>query len=282
MKKVVVIGGGVMGLDIAQVFAKANFDVVIRDISDEVIHNAEARLNKALDKQINKGKLNELGKKALIDKIIFTTELTLAADADLVVEAAVENLEIKKQVFAQLDTICKTSTIFASNTSSISISAIAAATKRPDKFIGIHFFNPAAVMKLVEVIRGANTSDETFDTVFKLVKAIGKEPVSVHEAPGFVVNKILVPMINEACDLVYTGVASIEGVDTAMKLGANHPMGPLALADLIGLDICLAAMDTLYSETHDSKYRASLLLRKMVRAGWLGRKTGKGFYDYSK
>ena len=282
MKKIVVIGGGIMGLDIAQVFAKADFNVVIRDISDDVIHNAKARLNNTLDRYISKGKLDETGKKFLIDKIIFTTDLILSADADLIVEAAVENLEIQKQVFAQLDAICKPSTIFASNTSSISISAIAAATKRPDKFIGIHFFNPAAVMKLVEVIRGANTSDETFDTVFKLVKAIGKEPVSVHEAPGFVVNKILVPMINEACDLVYTGVASIEGVDTAMKLGANHPMGPLALADLIGLDICLAAMDTLYSETHDSKYRASLLLRKMVRAGWLGRKTGKGFYNYSE
>lgn len=281
MKKIVIIGAGIMGLDIAHVFAQKNFDVVVRDISDEIIQKSEARLNRSLDSLVSKGKIDEAGKKSIADKITFTTDLNLAADANLVIEAAAENLEIKKQVFAQLDTVCNSDTIFASNTSSISITAIAAATKRSDKFLGIHFFNPATVMKLVEVIHGANTSVKTFEIVFKLIKAIGKEPVEVHEGPGFVVNKILIPMINEACDLVYTGVASIEGVDTAMKLGANHPMGPLALADLIGLDICLAAADTLYSETHDSKYRASLLLRKMVRAGWLGRKTGKGFYDYS-
>ena len=197
-------------------------------------------------------------------------------------EAAIENLDIKKSIFAELDSLCKPETILASNTSSISITAIAAATKRADKFIGMHFFNPATVMKLVEVIRGTHTSDETYKTIAELAAAIGKEPVEVNEAPGFVVNKILVPMINEGIDLVYTGVASVEGVDTAMKLGANHPMGPLALGDLIGLDVCLAIMDTLYDETHDPKYRASLLLRKMVRAGKLGRKTGIGFYDYSK
>jgi len=280
VKRIVVIGAGIMGLDIAQIFAGSNYDVLIRDINDEVIQNAKFRLDKTLDKQISKGKLDQARKKSIIDKLTFTTDLNLAANADLVVEAAVENLEIKRKVFTQLDNICNMSTIFASNTSSISITAIAAATRRSDKFIGIHFFNPANVMKLVEIIRGANTSDDTFDTVFKLVKAIGKEPVSVHEAPGFVVNKILVPMINEACDIVDQGISSIEDVDKAMRLGANHPMGPLALGDLIGLDICLAAMDTLYSETHDSKYRASLLLRKMVRAGQLGRKTGKGFYDY--
>ena len=187
----------------------------------------------------------------------FTTELAAAADADLVVEAAIENLDIKKSIFAELDSLCKPETILASNTSSISITAIAAATKRPDKFIGMHFFNPATVMKLVEVIRGAHTSDETYKTIAELAAAIGKEPVEVNEAPGFVVNKILVPMINEGSTLVYTGVASVEGVDTAMKLGANHPMGPLALGDLIGLDVCLAIMDTLYDETRDPKYRAS-------------------------
>ena len=194
--------------------------------------------------------------------------------------AAIENLDIKKSVFAELDTICKAETIFASNTSSISITAIAAATKRADKFIGMHFFNPATVLKLVEVIRGEHTSDETFQTIWELSEAIGKTPVEVNEAPGFVVNKILIPMINEAIDLVYTGVATVEGIDTAMKLGANHPMGPLALGDLVGLDVCLAIMDTIYNETHDPKYRASLLLRKMVRAGKLGRKTGEGFYKY--
>ena len=282
MKKIVVIGGGTMGLDIAQVFAKKGFDVVVRDITDEIIKASEARLVKSLDKLVSKGKMDEAKKADILAHMSFTTDLNQAADADLVVEAAIENLEIKKSIFSELDKICKPETILASNTSSISITAIAAATKRQDKFIGMHFFNPATVMKLVEVIRGANTSDETCKAIVDLSTEIGKEPVEVNEAPGFVVNKILVPMINEAADLVYTGVASIEGVDTAMKLGANHPMGPLALGDLIGLDVCLAIMDTLYDETHDPKYRASLLLRKMVRAGKLGRKTGIGFYDYSK
>ena len=185
-------------------------------------------------------------------------------------------------MFAELDRICKPETILASNTSSISITAIGAATKRADKFIGMHFFNPATVMKLVEVIRGEHTSDETCKIITDLAVEVGQEPVAVNEAPGCVVNKILIPLVNEGIDLVYTGVASVEGVDNAMKLGANHPMGPLALGDLIGLDVCLAIMDTLYEETHDPKYRASLLLRKMVRAGKLGRKTGIGFYDYSK
>ena len=282
MKKIVVIGGGTMGLDIAQVFAKKGYDVVVRDINDQIIQASEARLNKTLDKQVAKGKMDEAGKAAILGKMSFTTDLKLAADADLVVEAAVENLDIKKSIFSELDQICKPETILASNTSSISITAIAAATKRPDKFIGMHFFNPATVMKLVEVIRGAHTSDETCAAITELSREIGKEPVEVQEAPGFVVNKILVPMINEAVDLLYTGVATAEGIDTAMKLGANHPMGPLALGDLVGLDVCLAIMDTLYNETHDPKYRASLLMRKMVRAGKLGRKTGVGFYDYTK
>ena len=282
MKKIVVIGGGTMGLDIAQVFAKKGFDVVVRDINDDIIKASEGRLNKGLDKLVSKGKMDEAKKADILAHMTFTTDLNMAADADLVVEAAIENLDIKKSIFAELDKICKPETILATNTSSISITAIAAATKRPDKFIGMHFFNPATVMKLVEVIRGAHTSDETYKAVADLSVEIGKEPVEVNEAPGFVVNKILIPMINEAADLLYTGVASAEGIDTAMKLGANHPMGPLALGDLIGLDVCLAIMDVLYNETHDPKYRASLLLRKMGRAGTLGRKTGKGFFDYSK
>ena len=282
MKKIVVIGGGTMGLDIAQVFAKKGFDVVVRDINDDIIKASEARLNKGLDKLVAKGKLDEAGKKAITDKMTFTTDLNAAADADLVVEAAIEKLEIKKSIFADLDKICKPETILATNTSSISITAIAAATQRPDKFIGMHFFNPATVMKLVEVIRGAKTSDETYKTIHDLSVEIGKEPVEVNEAPGFVVNKILIPMINEACDLLYTGVASAEGIDTAMKLGANHPMGPLALGDLVGLDVCQAIMDTIYNETGDPKYRCSLLIRKKVRAGQLGRKTGVGFFDYTK
>ena len=280
MGKIAVIGGGTMGLGIGQAFAKKNYDVLIRDVDDATIQASEERLVKELDRLVSKGKMDRAEQVDILAHMTFTTDLSMAGDADLVVEAAVENLDIKRIIFGELDKLCKPETVLATNTSSISITAIATATKRPDKCIGMHFFNPATVMKLVEVIRGAHTSDETCAAVSELARAIGKEPVEVNEAPGFVVNKILIPMINEGIDLVYTGVASVEGVDTAMKLGANHPMGPLALGDLVGLDVCLAIMDTLYHETGDPKYRASLLMRKMVRAGKLGRKTGIGFYDY--
>ena len=234
-----------------------------------------------MSKLVSKGKMTEEAKEDILSRISGTTDMNLAADCDLVVEAAIENMKIKKEIFAELDKICKPETILASNTSSLSITEVASATGRPEKVIGMHFFNPAPVMKLVEIIRGMATSQETFDAVKELSLEIGKEPVEVAEAPGFVVNRILIPMINEASFILQEGIASVEDIDTAMKFGANHPMGPLALGDLIGLDVCLAIMDVLYNETGDTKYRASSTLRKYVRAGWLGRKTGRGFYNYN-
>lgn len=281
MEKIFVIGAGTMGSGIVQAFAQKGYEVIVRDIKDEFVDRGIATINKNLSKLVAKGKVTEEFKENVLSKITGTTDLNLAADCDLVIEAAVENMDIKKEIFSQLDKICKVETILASNTSSLSITEVASATNRPDRVIGMHFFNPATIMKLVEVIKGMATSQETFDKVKELSFAIGKEPVEVAEAPGFVVNRILIPMINEAVGIYAEGVASVEDIDTAMKLGANHPMGPLALGDLIGLDVCLAIMDVLYNETGDTKYRAHSLLRKYVRAGWLGRKSSKGFYDYN-
>ena len=282
MKKVFVLGAGTMGAGIVQAFAQKGCEVIVRDIKDEFVQRGIAGITKGLEKQVARGKMTEEDKETILSRISGTTDMNLAADCDLVVEAAIENMKIKKEIFAELDGICQESTILASNTSSLSITEVASATKRPDKVIGMHFFNPAPVMKLVEIIKGIATSQETFDAVKALSVEIGKEPVEVAEAPGFVVNRILIPMINEASFILQEKISTVEDIDTAMKYGANHPMGPLALGDLIGLDVCLAIMDVLFSETGDSKYRASNVLRTYVRAGWLGRKTGRGFYDYSK
>lgn len=281
MEKIFVLGAGTMGSGIVQAFAQKGYEVIVRDIKDELVQIGIVRINNGLSKLVSKGKMTEETKEDILSRISGTTDMNLAADCDLVVEAAIENMKIKKEIFAELDKICKPETILASNTSSLSITEVASATNRPEKVIGMHFFNPAPVMKLVEIIRGMATSQETFDAVKELSVAIGKEPVEVEEAPGFVVNRILIPMINEASFILQEGIASVEDIDTAMKYGANHPMGPLALGDLIGLDVCLAIMDVLYNETGDTKYRSSSILRKYVRAGWLGRKSGRGFYNYN-
>ena len=282
MKKIVIIGGGTMGLDVAQCFAGSGFETWVRSTSQNSIDRHSAKLKSGLEKQVGRGKMDAATAAAIQKNLQFSLELDVCRDAFLVLEAAPENPDIKKDLFQQLEQVCTPEVILASNTSTIPITKIASFVKTPQRVIGMHFFNPATVMKLVEVIRAEQTSQETFEAVRDTAIAIGKEPVEIQDAPGFVVNRILIPMINEAVDLYQAGVASAADIDRAMTLGANHPIGPLALGDLIGLDVCLAIMDTLFAETHDSKYRASATLRKMVNAGKLGRKTGCGFFSYTK
>lgn len=280
IQKIMVIGAGQMGSGIAQVCAQAGYDVLLNDIKEESYNKGLASITKNLSRNVEKERMTEDEKNNTLNRIAKSLDLNDASTVDIVIEAAVENMEIKKSIFAKLDEIAPKHAILASNTSSLPITEIAAATKRPEKVIGMHFMNPVPVMKLVEIIRGLATDDEVYNSVEKMTEKLSKVPVEVNDFPGFVANRILMPMINEAIYTLYEGVATEESIDKVMKLGMNHPMGPLQLADFIGLDTCLYIMETLHEGFGDSKYRPCPLLRKYVAAGWLGKKSGRGFYQY--
>ncbi|OEF96925.1 3-hydroxybutyryl-CoA dehydrogenase [Vulcanibacillus modesticaldus] len=280
IKTIMVVGAGQMGSGIAQVAAQTGYQVILHDIKDEFVNKGFNTINKNLTRNVSKGRITEQEKEDILSRIKLTVNLEDAKEADFVIEAASENMEIKSKIFKTLDKVTSKEVILASNTSSLPITEIAAVTDRPEQVIGMHFMNPVPVMKLVEVIRGLATTDEVYQVVEELAKQMGKTPVEVNDFPGFVSNRILLPMINEAIYAVYEGVATPEAIDQVMKLGMNHPMGPLELADFIGLDTCLSIMEILHEGLGDSKYRPCPLLRKYVKAGWLGRKTGRGFYVY--
>ncbi|MEK3798713.1 3-hydroxybutyryl-CoA dehydrogenase [Peribacillus sp. FSL H8-0477] len=281
IEKVLVIGAGQMGSGIAQVCAMSGYDVILHDLKNEFVQKGIQSISKNLNRQVEKGKISDEEKQNIVSRLTASTDIQNAAGVDLVIEAAIENMKIKSKLFTQLDEIAPKHAILATNTSSLPITEIAAATKRPEQVIGMHFMNPVPVMKLVEVIRGLATSDEVYRAIEDMAKKLSKVPVEVNDFPGFVANRILMPMINEAVYTLYEGVASKEDIDNVMKLGMNHPMGPLTLADFIGLDTCLYIMETLHEGFGDDKYRPCPLLRKYVKAGWLGKKTGRGFYEYN-